>query len=93
MNPNADVYVMGYYNPFPYAPQEHQPALLQLLASLNQKIEAVTTANAYTYIPTDKVISKNYETYLPNPENFHLSEEGYQVIAKEFWKKIDKSKN
>ncbi|MDT8858906.1 GDSL-type esterase/lipase family protein [Alkalihalobacillus sp. MEB130] len=92
-NPNANVYVMGYYNPFPYAPQDHQPALLQLLASLNQKIEAVTTANDYTYIPTDKVISKNYETYLPNPENIHLSEEGYQAVAKEFWKKIDKSKN
>ncbi|MGM0875750.1 MAG: hypothetical protein ACQEWV_13365 [Bacillota bacterium] len=41
---------------------------------------------------TEKIIAKNYETYLPNPEKIHLNQEGYQLVAKEFWKNIDKSK-
>ncbi|MBS4179419.1 GDSL-type esterase/lipase family protein [Lederbergia citrea] len=92
LNPNAKVYVMGYYNPFPYYPEEQQPDLLQLLATLNQTIESRATANGDTYVPTEKVIEKRYETYLPNPQDIHLSLEGYQLIAKEFWKMIDKSK-
>ena len=93
LNPNVKVYVMGYYNPFPYYPQAQQAALLPLLDLLNQTIEGRATANGDTYVATDVIIAKDYQTYIPNPLNIHLSEEGYQLIAKEFWKNIDKSKN
>ncbi|MBM7552141.1 GDSL-type esterase/lipase family protein [Thalassobacillus pellis] len=92
-NPNAKVYVMGYYNPFPYAPAEQQPQLEELLNNLNGLIQLATLINGDTYVPTKDIIAKNYQTYLPNPSNIHLSEEGYQAVAKEFWKKLDKSKN
>ncbi|WP_126052062.1 SGNH/GDSL hydrolase family protein [Siminovitchia acidinfaciens] len=93
LNPKAKVYVMGYYNPFPHYPQEQQDALLPLLGTLNQVIESRAAANGDTFVPTEKIIAKHYEVYLPNPSNIHLSKEGYQLVAKEFWKNIDKSKN
>jgi lysophospholipase L1-like esterase len=93
LNPNAKVYVMGYYNPFPYYPAELQAQLLSLLGTLNGVIEARAAANGDTFVATEDIIAKNYETYIPNPANIHLSLEGYQIVAKEFWKAIDKSKN
>jgi bacillolysin len=93
LNPNVKVYVMGYYNPFPYLPQDQQAQLLSLLDTFNGIIEARTKANGDTYVATDEIIAKHYQTYLPNPLNIHLSKEGYQLVAKEFWKNIDKSKN
>lgn len=93
LNPTVKVYVMGYYNPFPYLPQAQQAVLLPLLATFNGMIEARTIANGDTFVETDTIIAEDYQTYLPNPLNIHLSKEGYQLIAKEFWKNIDKSKN
>ncbi len=93
LNPDAKVYVMGYYFPFPYASEQEKEILTPLLDGLNQTIETTAEINGDTFIPTTKVIAKDYETYLPNPTNIHLSSEGYQIIAKEFWKKVDKSKN
>ncbi|MDR6998873.1 hypothetical protein [Neobacillus niacini] len=51
------------------------------------------TARGDTFVPTEDLIAKHYEEYIPNPTNIHLSLEGYQIVAKEFWKVIDKSKN
>ncbi|MDR7238499.1 SGNH/GDSL hydrolase family protein [Neobacillus drentensis] len=93
LNPTVKVYVMGYYNPFPYLAQEQQAELLPLLDTFNGIIEARTIANGDTFVETDTIIAKDYQTYLPNPANIHLSKEGYQLVAKEFWKNIDKSKN
>ncbi|RWZ58638.1 hypothetical protein EQV77_06635 [Halobacillus fulvus] len=93
INPNAKVYVMGYYNPFPNLPENQLAPLLPILDQLNAIIQQATAANGDTYVPTETIIAKRYQTYLPNPSNIHLSESGYQAIAKEFWKKLDKSKN
>jgi lysophospholipase L1-like esterase len=93
LNPNVKVYVMGYYNPFPYLPQEQQASLLSMLDAFNDIIKARAIANGDTYVATAEIIAKDYQTYLPNPQNVHLSKEGYQLVAKEFWKNIDKSKN
>jgi hypothetical protein len=41
------------------------------------------------YVPTEAVIAENYEEYLPNPYDIHLSPAGYHSIAKEFWKAIN----
>ncbi|MBT2661688.1 GDSL-type esterase/lipase family protein [Bacillus sp. ISL-45] len=89
LNPDVDVYVMGYYNPFPYLQEEQQASLMPLLENLNQTIEKASEDNGDTYVPTEKIIAKHYEEYLPNPADIHLSEEGYKIVAKEFWKAID----
>ncbi|MBS8265701.1 hypothetical protein DYI25_14840 [Mesobacillus boroniphilus] len=91
LNPDADVYVMGYYNPFPYYPEEQQASLMPMLKELNKVIEEVSEVNGDTFVTTEKVIAKHYEDYLPNPADIHLSEEGYKTVAMEFWKAIDEN--
>jgi lysophospholipase L1-like esterase len=88
INPNIKVYVMGYYNPFPHFSKEEQAALLPLLDALNQAIEKVASFNGDEFVPTAKVIEKYETVYIPNPTDIHLSLEGYQAVAKEFWKAI-----
>ncbi|WP_274362859.1 SGNH/GDSL hydrolase family protein [Paenibacillus thermotolerans] len=88
LNPNARVYVMGYYNPFAYYPEQAQQFLAPFITSLNSEIEMRAEANGDTYVPTDKKVDRHYKKYMPNPDDNHLNAEGYQVIAKEFWKAI-----
>jgi lysophospholipase L1-like esterase len=92
INPNTKVYVMGYYNPFPHSPEAQQAALMPLLDALNQTIQSVANENGDTFVPTAKLIEKHEKEYIPNPADIHLSIEGYQVVAKEFWKAIQKNK-
>jgi lysophospholipase L1-like esterase len=93
LNPTVDVYVMGYYNPFPYLDKDQQASLMSLLDSLNETIEGIARANNDVYVPTEKVIAKQYDEYLPNPQYIHLSLEGYRTVAKEFWKAIMKNQD
>jgi lysophospholipase L1-like esterase len=88
INPRIKVYVMGYYNPFPHLPKQEQAVLLPLLDALNQTIEKVASANGDEFVPTAKVIKKYETAYVPNPNDIHLSIEGYKAVAKEFWKAI-----
>lgn len=88
LNPHVDVYVMGYYNPFPYYPQEQQVVLLPMLDGLNKSIQVSSKVNGDTFVPTEKVIAKHYQIYIPNPVNIYLSLEGYQAVANQFWKAI-----
>ncbi len=83
---------MGYYNPFPHRPVDEQAALLPLLDALNETIQTAATMNGDVFVPTAKVIEKHEKEYLPNPADIHLDLEGYQTVAKEFWKAIQKNK-
>jgi lysophospholipase L1-like esterase len=92
MNPKAKVYVMGYYNPFPhpnsaYAP--YVPTILYALNNFNNSVEAVSRFLGAEFVPTATLVQANYSTYLPNPNNIHLSAEGYQGVANEFWMAIN----
>ena len=85
INPDAQVYVMGYYNPFPYMSEDLQPLLKQLLDMLNKAITTGLVGTQAIFVPTGDVIASDYKTYLPNPENIHLSEAGYKKVAEQFW--------
>ncbi|MDW0116707.1 S-layer homology domain-containing protein [Sporosarcina thermotolerans] len=87
INPKANVYVMGYYNPFPHLPKEIQPLLSNLLLNLNGAIYNATSAYPnVSFVSTDVEIAKDYKVNVPNPANIHLSKEGYHIVAKQFWK-------
>jgi lysophospholipase L1-like esterase len=88
INPNAQVYVMGYYNPFPYMSKEMQPLLNQLLDSLNKAIQMGLTGSTAIFVPTGEVIAVDHLAYIPNPENIHLSEAGYKKVTEQFWNKM-----
>ncbi|WP_053360924.1 GDSL-type esterase/lipase family protein [Bacillus sp. FJAT-27251] len=91
LNPKAEVYVMGYYNPFPHYSEAQLASILPLLDALNNTIAAAVGLNGDTYVPTAHLIAKHTDTYLPNPANIHLSADGYQIVAKEFWKSIKRN--
>lgn len=91
LNPDAQVYVMGYYNPFPYMSEDLQPMLNQLLTTLNKTIATGLGGTQAILVPTGDAIAVDYKTYLPNPENIHLSEAGYKVIMEQFWTVIESS--
>ncbi|MEK5040546.1 S-layer homology domain-containing protein [Sporosarcina sp. FSL K6-3457] len=85
LNPDAKVYVMGYYNPFPHAAPDIQPTLTQLLRSLNGAIQKGMEGTDAIFVPTADIIAQDYAAHLPNPKNIHLSEVGYQKVAEQFW--------
>ena len=40
------------------------------------------------WVETADVVAEDFATHLPNPQNIHLSPEGYQVVAEQFWNKV-----
>ncbi|WP_153722475.1 S-layer homology domain-containing protein [Sporosarcina cascadiensis] len=84
LNPKAQVYVMGYYNSFPHLPADLQPQIALLMKGLNDAIQSGMQGTPAHFVKTDELIAKDFQTYLPNPANIHLSEAGYRVVAAAF---------
>lgn len=91
VNPDAQVYVMGYYNPFPQLPSHLQPILGQLLDNINLAIGMATDNPNVHFVETGKAIAENPIVYLPNVTNIHLSEAGYKKVTEQFWNEMKTS--
>lgn len=89
LNPDVQVYVMGYYNAFPYLSQETQAQLKPALDGLNQAIQAASVQGGGEFIPVEEAMADNFQVKLPNPQNVHPSEVGYEAMAGEFWKVME----
>src|SRR5690625_1544687 len=87
LNPDAPIYVMGYYNALPYL-EDMQEIVVMIIGMLNDTIYDVTSNYEASYVPTFAAYEGNYELYLPNPNNIHPTEEGYEVIADLFLEQI-----
>ncbi|MFJ7952898.1 S-layer homology domain-containing protein [Lysinibacillus sp. NPDC096418] len=93
LNPQVEIYVMGYYNSFPYYENKLQSQFKMLLGVMNNSIKLTAEKAGAIFVPTADIVAKNVKGYLPNPENIHLSEAGYQAVANEaFLPIIKKSK-
>lgn len=88
LNPDATIFLMGYYNSFYAYPKEQQDAVSYVMTELNKGIEKIAIASGSGFVPTYDAIAANYQVNLPNPFDVHPSQAGYQVIANEFWKQI-----
>ncbi|MCM3718511.1 stalk domain-containing protein [Fictibacillus phosphorivorans] len=88
LNPHAHVYVMGYYNAYPYLPVNQQEQFLPILNELNDTIKEAVISKGGVYVPTKEVIAVNVKVNLPNPSDIHPSVKGYEKIGGEFWKVI-----
>lgn len=84
LNPNAQVYIMEYYNSFPHLAPELQPQINQLVVGLNTAIKLGMKGTNASFVPTQEKIASDFKTYLPNPANIHLSEAGHKVVAESF---------
>ncbi|MFB7158738.1 S-layer homology domain-containing protein [Lysinibacillus sp. NPDC056232] len=83
LNPNAQVYVMGYYNSFPYYSEDLQNQFKMLLKVMNATIKTTVEKAGAVFVPTYDIVAKDVPSYLPNPDNIHLSEAGYLAVANE----------
>ena len=83
LNPTADVFVMGYYNPFPYA-KEYTEQFNLLVTMMDGAMMQVAEENATYFVKVADVVASNTELYIPNPQNIHLSETGYEAVAQVF---------
>lgn len=91
LNPKVEIYVMGYYNSFPHYEEALQSQFKMLLGVMNNSIKTTATKFGAIFVPTADIVAKNVESYLPNPENIHLSEAGYQAVANEAFLPIIKN--
>ena len=89
LNPNVDIYVMGYYNPFPNLPNEYKTVILPLLTQLNTLIEQAVTPFQVTFVPTADSFALQSSNFLPNMLDIHPNEAGYLALANHFWKVVD----
>jgi len=94
LNPNAEIYVMGYYNPFPILPSQYKEQIALMLDTLNKIIADTSKPFGATYVPTADSMAKNAFGYLPNflELEIHPNQAGYLAIANDFWKAINVKK-
>ncbi|MFS0774902.1 SGNH/GDSL hydrolase family protein [Neobacillus sp. 3P2-tot-E-2] len=93
LNKEVQVYVLGYYNPFQRFTDKKKRKLTRILNLVNDLTKGKTEERKYTFVETERIINENYDECLTNPEDFHLSSKGYQLIAHEIfqllqWNKI-----
>ncbi|MER1959045.1 MAG: S-layer homology domain-containing protein [Solibacillus sp.] len=82
LNPEVDLIVMGLYNPFPHIQDSAiQAQLNMLVTTMNNSIKAVVEANSGIFSEVAPLIAEDVAVFLPNPNNIHLSEAGYEVVA------------
>ena len=81
LNQQADVYVIGYYNPFLKHPEKRHRKLTRMLNYVNKLIEEKTKEYHYIFISTERAISERYNECIVNPEDYHLSLIGYEIIS------------
>ena len=82
LNPEVDIIVMGLYNPFPHLKDPViQTQLNMLVTTMNNSIKKVVEANSGIFSEVAPLIAKDVAAFLPNPNNVHLSEAGYEVVA------------
>ncbi|WP_052728352.1 SGNH/GDSL hydrolase family protein [Domibacillus tundrae] len=84
LQPGADVYVMGYYFPYPHAFDQHKPAVSEQLDVLNQIIKQEADKAGVVFIPVADRFGLDAVEYLPNPGDVHPNEAGYLEMANAF---------
>ena len=87
LNPDVEILVMGYYNPFTKL-DNYKQQLSLLVKQLDGAVKQIATANGAHFVEIADAIVADEAKYLPNPENIHLSAEGYQVVAQRFFETL-----
>lgn len=82
--PQATVYVMGYYFPYPYVHDVQKEGLMRQQDILNAILQQVATANDAIFVDVATSFNKQAVTYLPNAADVHPNFEGYRVMANAF---------
>ncbi|WP_042345699.1 S-layer homology domain-containing protein [Bacillus massiliigorillae] len=86
LNPEAKVYVMGIYFPFPYLPDQAQVTQLASLAkTLNKTVSEATILGGATFVSVYEQMGGDdmaaLKKNLPNATDIHPNIDGYKIMS------------
>lgn len=91
LNPNAKVFVMGYYFPFPYIADLQKAKLIELTKTLNKTIELSSSSQGATFVSVYEKFGDDTKKYLPNPLDIHPNADGYKLMSAAFIESLTNS--
>ncbi|WKA55677.1 SGNH/GDSL hydrolase family protein [Planococcus shixiaomingii] len=83
--PGAQVYVMGYYFPFPHLQDGQKEELAEQLDRLNEILKSVAEQQGAFFVPVDEAFGEGAIEKLPNADDIHPNREGYEAMAEAFF--------
>lgn len=83
INPNAQIYYMGLYNPFGDIPDLLVPGNQAVTKWNNAAMEIINKHSNMTLVPTFDLFKKHLDKYL-STDHFHPNGDGYQRIGERF---------
>lgn len=89
--PNAKIYIIGYYFPYPHVHAKEKVGTTKQLQTLNTILERQAKKYGATYIEVDQAFAKHAKKYVPNSADVHPTMEGYLVMANAFLQQYNKS--
>lgn len=90
--PNAKIYVIGYYFPYPHVHPTQKVGTEKQLSLLNDILKQQAEKYGAIYIPVAEPFAENAAYYLPNIADVHPTMEGYLVMANAFLRDFNGSK-
>lgn len=87
--PEAHIYVMGYYFPFPHLQEEQKAELAVKLDQLNETLEQVAEQQDADFVPVDDAFGDDAIDKLPNASDIHPNNEGYAAMANAFLERYE----
>lgn len=82
--PNADVFVIGYYFPYPHVHNAQKNGLSTQLTLLNTILQQQAETNGATFIDVSAAYGNDAKAFLPNPSDVHPNFAGYMAMANAF---------
>ncbi|WP_248548508.1 GDSL-type esterase/lipase family protein [Paenibacillus odorifer] len=83
INPNAQVYYMGLYNPFGDIPELLAPGNQAVTKWNNTAMDIINEHSNMTLVPTFDLFNRHLDKYL-STDHFHPNGDGYQRIGERF---------
>lgn len=91
LNKDTEVYVMGYYFPYPHINAQQKPQLIVLAHLLNNTLKAAAEANGAVFVDVYSKFGDDTSKYLPVPMDIHPNAEGYKLMSEVLLETIEKN--
>ncbi|MEO4055416.1 SGNH/GDSL hydrolase family protein [Solibacillus sp. CAU 1738] len=89
--PNAEIYVIGYYFPYPNVHESQKIGTEKQLTLLNEILKKQAELQGAHFINVAEPFAANATSYLPNIADVHPTIEGYLVMANAFLREFNGS--
>src|SRR5690349_14840310 len=89
INPDATLYAVGYYFPYPNVVETQQEGVRKMLSVVNEIIENEAETRGIPFINVEDNFDPNGQQYVPNPTDVHPNQQGYLSMANSFFEQAD----